>query len=145
MNAIVQHDVQKLMDDVGEIRQILGMLEEHRSSWVRTQEERDVSLFIGCINKIEADISITVNNFIIHNKKGDRGEAHVIEGMHQAFSSVDSLFHDCKKVRNDLERSFIREDQLKALEIDLARFRKNIIQLLNYMDYKSPGPVTSKN
>ena len=145
MNAIVQHDIQKLMDDIGKIRHILGMLEEHRALWARTQEERDVRLFIGCINKIEVDISITVNNFIINNKSGNGKEAYVMDGMHQAFSSMDNLFHDSKKVKNNLQRSFIREDQLEALEIDLARFRKNIIQLLNYMDYQGSVPITSKN
>jgi hypothetical protein len=145
MNSIVQHNVQKLINDIGEVKLVLEMLEDHRTLWARSQEERDVSHFMDCISKIEVDISIAVNNFMVKNKNGNRNEAYVIEGMQQAFSYINDLFHDIKNARKDLHRSFIRQDELETLEIDLARFRKNIIQLLNYMEYERPEKINSNN
>lgn len=145
MNAIVQHDVQKLKNHIGEVRLVLEMLKNHRALWSRRKEEKDISLFIDCISKIEVDITITVNSFMVNNKNSKGSEAHVMEGMQQAFSCVNDLFLDIKNVRKDLNRSFIRQDELETLEIDLARFRKNILQLLNDVEHEWPEKINSSN
>jgi hypothetical protein len=133
MNWIAQHDVQRLVNDLEEVRQVLGMLENDHSLWAREQQEKDISDFINYITQIEVDISIIMNTFVANNKNSEKNEDHVIEGMQHAFSYINDLFHDIKNIRKDLDRSYIRPDEIKTLEIDWARFRKNIIQVLNYM------------
>ena len=145
MNSIVQHNVQKLQNDIGEVRLVLEMLEDHRALWERRREEIDVSHFIDCISKIEVDISLTVNNFMLNNKEGGKDEPYILEGMRQAFSHVNDLFQDIKNVSKDLYMSFIKQDELETLEIDLARFRKDIIQLLNYIEYEGPEKMHATN
>ena len=110
MNSIVHHNVQKLQNDIGEVRLVLEMLEDHRALWARRKEEMDVSHFVDCICKIEVDIWLAVNNFMLNNKDGGKKEAHILEGMRQAFSHVNDLFHDITNISNDLYMSFIKQD-----------------------------------
>jgi hypothetical protein len=133
MNSMVQHDVQRLINDIDEVRQVLEILENDHALWARRQQEKDISDFINYINQIEVDISIIMNNFVTNNKNSEKNEGYFIEGMQHAFSYINDLFHDIKNIRKDLDRSYIRPDELKTLEIDWARFRKNIIQVVNYM------------
>jgi hypothetical protein len=133
MNSMAQHDVQRLINDIEEVGQVLEMLENDHTLWARRQQEKDISDFINYITQIEVDISILMNRFVTNNKNSEENEGHVVEGMRHTFSYINDLFHDIKNIRKDLDRSYIPPDELKILEIDWARFRKNMRQVLNYM------------
>ena len=132
MDSMVQYDVQKLTNDIEEVRQVLELLENDRFLWARTREEKDISDLIDCISKIEVDLSVSMNNLIANNNSS-KNEGFVIEKMQHAFSYVNDLFHDVKNIKNELESFYIQADELETLEIDWARFRKNIFQVMNYM------------
>lgn len=133
MNSMAQHDVQRLINDIEEVGLVLEMLENDHALWARRQQEKDILDFINYITQIEVDISILMNRFVTNNKNNEENEGHVVEGMQHTFSYINDLFHDIKNIRKDLDRSYIRPDELKILEIDWARFRKNMRQVLNYM------------
>jgi hypothetical protein len=133
MNSMAQHDVQRLINDIEEVGQVLEMLENDHALWARRQQEKDILDFINYITQIEVDISILMNRFVTNNKNNEENEGHVVEGMRHTFSYINDLFHDIKNIRKDLDRSYIRPDELKILEIDWARFRKNMRHVLNYM------------
>ena len=133
MNSMAQHDVQRLINDIEEVGQVLEMLENDHTLWARRQQEKDISDFINYITQVEVDISILMNRFVTNNKNSEENEGHVVEGMRHTFSYINDLFHDIKNIRKDLDRSYIRPEELKILEIDWARFRKNMRHVLNYM------------
>jgi hypothetical protein len=137
--------VQKLVNDIGEINLAFNMLKGHRNLWARRLEERDVSAFLDWIAKIETDISITLNDFIINNKNGKRYETHIMEEMRETFSCLNDLFLDIRNVRNDLDSSFIRREELENLEVDLGRFMKKMRTVLNYLEYEIPENTHSNN
>ena len=137
MNSMAQHDVQRLVNDLEEVRQVLGMLENDHSLWAREQQEKDISDFINYITQIEVDISILMNRFVADNKNSEENEGHVFEEMRHTFSYINDLFHDIKNIRKDLDRSYIQPDELKVLEIDWARFRKTVVQIRVDLEKKS--------
>ncbi|MFC1863046.1 hypothetical protein ACFL1Z_03740 [Thermodesulfobacteriota bacterium] len=110
----------------------MEMFENDHALWARRKEEKDLSDFINCISQIEVDISIIMSEFVTSNKNSEENGGYAIQGMQHSFSYMNDLFHNIKKIRKDLDRSYIRPDELETLEIDWARFRKNIIQTLNY-------------
>lgn len=136
MELLVPHDIQKLINDIEEVRQVLEMLHKDHALWARKEQEKDLSNFATYINQLEADISIILDKLVANSNKGDDGEAHVIKGMQKTFSYMSDLFHDVKKIREDLDRSYIREEELETLEIDWARFKKNVSEALNCMQYE---------
>ena len=131
MNSIIQHDVQRLRNDLGAVRHVLEMLENDRSSWKRRREEKDISDFITCLSQIEVDMSTSIYDFISNRKDGREHEGFIIESMQRAFARANDLFYDIKIIRKDLNNSFITMDELENLKIDWARFSKNIIQVLS--------------
>ena len=136
MNEIIKQDFQRLINDIRVIKKVLKTLENHRDLWARTQEEKDVSDFIKGLNKIETDLCLTMDDFVAKNHKSKKSEKDVIQAMQQAFSYVSDLFDDIKNIRMELKQSYIHSDELETLEIDLARFKKNILQALSYLQDK---------
>ena len=143
MNEILQQDFQKLINDIRGVKKVLKTLEKHRDLWARTQEEKDVSDFIKGLNKIETDLCLTMDDFVAKNHKSKKSEKDVIQAMQQAFSYVSDLFYDIKNIRTDLKRSYIHSEELETLEIDLARFKKNILQAINYLQDGKKGKIMS--
>ncbi len=141
MNSMAQHDVQRLINDIEEVRHVLEMLENDQALWARRQQEKDISDFMNYLTQIEVDISILMNRFVADNKSNEENEEYVFEEMQQSFSYINDLFHDIKLIRKDLGRSYIRPDEIKGLEIDWARFRKNMRQVLNDMKNERLGKM----
>ena len=54
-------------------------------------------------------------------------------GIQRSFAYLDTVFQDLKKARHDLKEAYIHPEELKNLEIDWARFRKNIRKSLNQL------------
>ena len=134
MNSIAHSDIRRLMDDIGEVKHVLGMLENDRASWARNHEEIDISNLIDCMNRIEIDMNISMYNSISSQEQDQKNNNNFIEGIRHTFSYVNDLFCDIKKIRKDLNRSYIKPGELENLKVDWARFSKNIMPLLNSVE-----------
>jgi hypothetical protein len=134
MNSIAHSDIQRLMDDIEEVKHVLEMLENDRVSWARNHEERDISNLVDCMNRIEIDMNISMYKYIPSQEQDQENNNHFIEGMRQAFSYVNDLFCDIKNIRKNLNRSYIKPGEFENLKIDWARFSKNIMPLLNSVE-----------
>jgi hypothetical protein len=51
--------------------------------------------------------------------------------LNQAFRSLDIIYRDLKNVRKEIDESFTTEKKIEALEIDWAKFNKNVERIQN--------------
>jgi hypothetical protein len=144
MNAILQKDFQRLINDISEVKKVLKMLESHCTLWARTKEEKDISDFIQGIGKIETDLCLALDDLVVKNHSSKKTENNALKAIQHAFSYINDLFCDIKNVRTDLKRSYIHSDELETLEIDLARLKKNIFLALNYLQGERLGKIISE-
>jgi septation ring formation regulator EzrA len=63
----------------------------------------------------------------------ENGTRQVLESLHRAFSTLDTLFNDLKKVRTEINEAYIRSADLDQLEIDWSRFRKTVGQIEKHL------------
>ncbi len=127
MELVLKRDIRKLFDDAKKVKQDLEMLKQDHAVWDRDREHEDLMTILEDIKGLECDVSIMTSDCFL---KVQAEPKNGIEGdLHQAFRGLNTLFEDLKRVRGELEGSYVRNSELARLEIDWSRFRKTIGQI----------------
>jgi DNA repair exonuclease SbcCD ATPase subunit len=134
MDLVIQKDIRQLVHDAQEVRSELDMLEQDHEAWAREREENDLVEVLDHLKRLESDVSIMQADCISmgYRYRGN-GNRYVIESLHRAFSTLDTLFNDLKKVRTEINEAYIRSTDLDQLEIDWGRFRKSVGQIEQHL------------
>ena len=133
MDLTIMRDVRKLMAGTKDVRQALEVLEGDHAIWARRREEKDLAELIDRVKELETDVSMIMSHFVSVSRR-DEGRG-ITEGLHDAFSCLNTLFQDLKKARRDLNEAYIHPEEIKQLEIDRCRFMKAIGQIQKRLHY----------
>jgi hypothetical protein len=136
MNLVIQRDIEKLFADTENVKQTLIMFEKDHSVWARKREEKDLARLIERAKQLECDVCLMMSDCLSFGRyDGGKG---VIEGMHHAYACLNSLFQDIKKVKGDLNGSYVHPDEIKQMEIDWCRFNKAVGQIQEHLEDEKP-------
>jgi hypothetical protein len=142
MNSALEHDVSELMVDTEDLKRAVEMLEQDHAAWARTREEKDLSKIIEHLKGLEFGVSMMMSDcFSLTYHEGASG---LSEDMDRAFGRLNVLFGDLKKIRAELNSSYIHRGQLRQLEIDWGRFRKTIGQIQKDLQDAERSPEAEK-
>ncbi|MBW1889363.1 MAG: hypothetical protein JRI93_02390 [Deltaproteobacteria bacterium] len=131
MDLNLNQDIHKLMADTENFKQLLKKLEQDQAVWARKHEEKDLEKVINCVKRLEFDLSTTMSDCacLAHQE-----ESNVVGvDLHHAFSGLNALFKDLKKVSADLSGSYIHRGDLDHMEIDWGRFSKTVGQIQKHL------------
>ena len=134
MDLMIRRDIRQLVRDAKKVKRVLELLEKDHEAWARERQHYDLKQIIKHINRLESDVSIMQSDCMcISLSYQEVGIWQVLESLHCAFQTLNTLFGDLKKVRKELNRVYIHPTDLKQLEIDWGRFRKTIGQIQEYL------------
>jgi hypothetical protein len=134
MDLVIRRDIRQLVDDAQEVRRGLDMLEHDHEAWAREREENDLVQVLEHLKRLESDVSMMQADCIsMGHRYRENGTRQLLESLHRAFLTLDTLFNDLKKVRTEINESYIRSTDLNQFEIDWARFRKTIDQIEKHL------------
>jgi hypothetical protein len=142
MNPAVEQDIRKLMVDTEDLKRALDMLEQDHAAWARTREEKDLLKIIEHLKALEFDVSMMMSDcFSLTYHEGAGG---LNQDLDRAFGRLNVLFGDLKKIRAQLNSSYIHRGELRQLEIDWGRFRKTIGQIRKDLQDAERSPESEK-
>ena len=118
---------EETFSDTNKVKQGLEVLEKDHATWTKDREREDLVDILEEIKGLEFDVSTLMGDCASLNQmKRNNG---IKDGLHKAFKGLNILFEDLKKVRNEIDQSYLRQQELDQLEIDWARFRKTVEQI----------------
>jgi hypothetical protein len=134
MDLVIRRDIRQLVNDAQEVQSGLDMLEQDHEAWAREHEENDLVEVLDHLKRLEFGVSMMQADCIsMGHRYRENGTRQVLESLHQAFSTLDTLFNDLKKVRTEINEAYIRSTDLNQLKIDWGRFRKTIGQIEKHL------------
>jgi hypothetical protein len=128
MDFFIRQDVQQLVSDSNNLKTIIKELAKDSEAWAMEQENQDLADFAKNLRRLECDMVLLQADWIslIGENYEDYSPYETFDGFQMAFDSLDILYSDLKKMRAELNECNIRKGEIRALEIDWARFRKII-------------------
>jgi hypothetical protein len=127
MELVLKKDLENLFSDTNKVKQGLEVLEKDNAAWAGDREREDLVDILEGIKGLESDVSTLMGDCASLNQmKRNNG---INDGLHKAFKGLNILFEDLKMVRNEIDQSYLRQEELDQLEIDWARFRKTVEQI----------------
>ena len=134
MDLVIRQDIRQLVHDAQEVQRGLDMLEQDHDDWARERQQYDLTLLIKRVNRLESDVSMMQSDCMSMGLRyQEDGTWQVVDSLHRAFATLDTLFNDLKQVRTDLNDSYIHPAELKQLEIDWDRLKKTIGQIQKHL------------
>ena len=127
MDLTLKQDIRKLTNDTNKVEEGLAVLEQDYVDWAREREQNDLMQIIEYVKRLEKGVSIMMSDYFTLGHRG--GNKMVIEDLHLAFTHLNSLFGDVKKIKTELNDLYIHPGELKQLKIDCERFRKTIREI----------------
>ncbi len=134
MYLTVRRDIRHMVLEIQKVQRGLDMLEKDHEAWARQCQQEDLKQLTGFLKRLESDVSIIQSDCMsLSLKYQEDGTWTILDSLHRAFATLKDLFNDLKKVRRELDESYIHPEGLRQLEIDWGRFRKVIGQILKYL------------
>ena len=134
MDLVIRRDIRQLVHDAQEVQRGLDMLEQDHDDWARERQQYDLTQLIKHVNRLESDVSMMQSDCMAMGLRyQEEGTWQVVDSLHRAFATLDTLFNDLKQVRKDLNDSYIHSADLKQLEIDWDRLKKMIGQIHKHL------------
>jgi DNA repair exonuclease SbcCD ATPase subunit len=134
MDLVIRRDIRQLVLDVRKIRRELDRLKQDQKAWARDRQQDDLSGVIDRLKRLEFDVSVIQADCVsigrIHREDGAR---RVMDSLHRAFKTLNTLFNDIKNMRTELKEAYICSVDVKQLEIDWSRFTKTVSQIERYL------------
>ncbi len=127
MEVVLKTDIGRLFDDAKKVKQDLEILKRDHDAWDRNREHEDLMSILEGIKGLESDVSTMMSHCL--SKIQAEPKNGIEDELHQAFRGLNTLFEDLKRVRGELDGSYVRNSELARLEIDWGRFRKTIGQI----------------
>ena len=133
MDKLTDRDyVERLEGDIENLRWRLGKLKEDHAAWERTLEEDDLESIKASLIQMEYDLDLMFTNcFALLARDHDSvTQAYV----HHLYETLNSLFEDVKRARDNLEKAFIPRGDLEQMEIDCSRLEKTTGKIMGRLD-----------
>jgi DNA repair exonuclease SbcCD ATPase subunit len=134
MDLVIRRDIRQLVLDVRKIRRELDRLKQDQKAWARDRQQDNLSGVIDRLKRLEFDVSVIQADCVsigrIHREDGAR---RVMDSLHRAFKTLNTLFNDIKNMRTELKEAYICSVDVKQLEIDWSRFTKTVSQIERYL------------
>jgi tRNA A37 N6-isopentenylltransferase MiaA len=86
------------------------------------------------LKSLESDVSVLMSD--CSSLDPVRQNEMTMSDLNQAFRSLDIIYTDLKTVRKEIDESFTTEKKIEALEIDWAKFNKNVARIQNDLQQK---------
>jgi hypothetical protein len=124
-------DIKKLMEDNNRLHLRLERLEQDHAAWALKQEERDLEEITTSLKQMEIDVGVMLSTCFSlvrdHNGNG------IGQNLRHAYVCLDALFQDVKKARSDLQLTYMQSYDLTQMQIDWARLKKTVGEILHYL------------
>jgi hypothetical protein len=134
MDLVIRRDIRQFVLDVRKIRRELDRLKQDQKAWARDRQQDDLSDVIDRVKRLEFDVSVIQADCVsmgrIHREDGAQ---RVMDSLHRAFKTLNTLFNDLKNMRTELKEAYICSADVKQLEIDWSRFTKTVGQIERYL------------
>jgi hypothetical protein len=128
MDFFIRQDIQRLVTDSNDLQMVIKELVRDSEAWARDRESQDLAEFAENLKQLECDVILLQADWvtIMGEIYQGCGQYDIFEGFQGAFDSLNTLFSDLKKMRAELNECNIRKGEIRALEIDWARFKKMV-------------------
>lgn len=127
MDTVWEKDLKQLSSDTSALEHGLEVLEEDHTNWNRDGERKDLMKLLEGAQGLESDVSTLMGDcFRLAQIDSNNG---IKNDLRNAFKGLDILFEDLKTLRSELNKSYVKSDELTQLEVDWARFRKTLGQI----------------
>ena len=134
MDIVIRQDIRQLVYDAQGVQRGLDMLEQDHDDWARERQQNDLTRLIKRVSLLESDVSIMQSDCMSMGLRyQEEGTWQVVDSLHRAFATLDTLFNDLKQVRTDLNDSYIHPAELRQLEVDWDRLKKTIGQIQKHL------------
>lgn len=134
MDIVIRQDIRQLVHDAQEVQRGLDMLEQDHDDWARERQQYDLTRLIKRVNRLESDVSMMQSDCVSMGLRYQEGGPwQIVDSLHRAFATLNTLFNDLKQVRKDLNDSYIHSAELKQLEIHWDRLKNTIGQIQKHL------------
>ena len=136
LDLTIRQDIQRILLDAQHFQRILDALEKDCKAWARECQENDLERGIKQLQSLESDVSLVQADCIsiCHVCQEDEAWAS-LETLRCAFTALNILYNDLKKLRAKLKESYIHPIVLKQLEIDWHKFGTTVKEIKRYLQY----------
>lgn len=124
MEVTFQKDIEKLFNDMQGVKEGLDALRKDQTAWAISRERDDLVRIFQGLNNLESDVSVLMSDCSSLDQV--RQNEMIMGDLNQAFRSLNIIYRDLKTVRKEIDESFTTEKKIEALEIDWAKFNKNV-------------------
>lgn len=134
MDVIFQKDIRKIFEDMQDVRESLDALRKDHETWAISREHDDLMCIYQGLKSLESDVSFLMSDCSLLDP--DRQNEMTMGDLNQAFRGLDIIYTDLKTVRKEIDESFTTEKKIETLEIDWAKFNKNVERIQNDLQQK---------
>jgi hypothetical protein len=134
MDVVLQKDIEKIFEDMQDIKEGLEALRKSHVAWAISREHDDLMCIYQGLKSLESDVRFLMSD--CSSLDPVRQNEMTMGDLNQAFRSLDIIYRDLKTVRKEIDESFTTEKKIEALEIDWAKFNKNVERIQNDLQQK---------
>jgi hypothetical protein len=134
MDVVFQKDIRKIFGDMQDVKESLDALRKDHAAWAISKEHDDLMCIYQGLKSLESDVSVLMSDCSLLGPI--RRDETIMGDLNQAFKGLDIIYTDVKTVRKEIDESFTTEKKIEALEIDWAKFSKNVERIQNDLQQK---------
>ena len=134
MDVVFQKDIRKIFGDMQDVKESLDALRKDHAAWAISKEHDDLMSIYRGLKNLESDVSVLMSDCSLLDPI--RRNESIMGDLNQAFKGLDIIYTDVKTVRKEIDESFTTEKKIEALEIDWAKFNKNVERIQNDLQQK---------
>lgn len=134
MDVVFQKDIEKIIGDMQDVSESLDALRKDHTAWAVNKEHDDLMCIYKGLKNLESDVSVLMSDCSTVDPV--RRNEMIMGDLNQAFKGLDIIYTDLKTVRKQIDESITTEKKIQALEIDWAKFNKNVEQIQNDLQQK---------
>ena len=134
MDVVFQKDIRKIFGDMQDVKESLDALRKDHAAWAISKEHDDLMCIYQGLKSLESDVSVLMSDCSLLDPI--RRNETIMGDLNQAFKGLDIIYTDVKTVRKEIDESFTTEKKIEALEIDWAKFNKNVERIQNDLQQK---------
>ena len=129
MSPILRRDIRQLELDAERVQRGLNMLESDYAAWGNQCQQNDLKKLIENLKRLESDVSTMMSDSIFLGRQYWKDHnVPLFDRLHQAFTTMNTLFDDLKEVTLVLGKTNMNPSGLEQLIIDWGRLKKSIDQ-----------------
>ena len=127
MAVAFQKDIENIFDDMQDVKGGLDALRKDHAAWATSREHDDLVRISKGLQSLECDVCVLMSDCSTLDQA--RRNEMIIGDLNQALKVLDIIYSDLKTVRREIDESFTTKKKIETLEIDWAKFNKNVAQI----------------